>query len=294
MVTCREGMVEVFVISVRSSDGRTIEAFDDGAGPAIVIIHGGMDDGRAWKKVADRLSDSYRVVRLRRRPYGLRAPTTMAQEVDDVLAVSEAVQGPKMLVGHSSGGVLALETMVASPKTFRGAVIYEPPVVLGPPVGGEATQRVRAAIEAGKPGKAIAIFSQHMLRLNPVQARFVGLYAALHPRYRKLVHTQLRVEEIDDLGVRLDEYAKLDVPVTLVSGSRSPGHLEERIDVLVNTMPRSEKVVLKKQSHGAHLTAPDQLAVIARALATQVLPAKAPASTRRSVSRRSLRRNFPL
>lgn len=89
-------MVEVLVISVRSSDGRTIEAFDDGAGPAIVIIHGGMDDGLVWKKVADRLSNGCRVVRLRRRPYGLRAPTTMAQEVDDVLAVSETVPAPAL------------------------------------------------------------------------------------------------------------------------------------------------------------------------------------------------------
>ena len=135
-----------------------------------------------------------------------------------------------------------------------------------------------------------------MLRLNPVQARFVGLYAALHPRYRKLVHTQLHVEEIDDLGVRLDEYAKIDLPVRLASGSRSPDHLEERIDVLVDRMPRAEKVVLDRQSHGAHLTAPDVLAAIAKDLATQVLPATTPGPTRRSgaVPRRFLRRLLPM
>lgn len=281
------------MISAESSDGRIMEAFDDGTGHAILVLHGGMDDGQGWKKVADRLSNSYRVIRLRRRPYELHAPTTMAQEVDDVLAIARLIVGPKMVFGHSSGGVLALETMVASPELFRGAVIYEPPVVIGPPLGGEATKHVRAAIEAGKPGKAIAIFSQHMLRLNPVLSRFVGMYAALHPRYRKLVPSQLRVEEIDGLGVRLDEYAKLDVPVKLISGSRSPHHLEERIDVLVKTMPHAEKVVLEKQSHGAHLTAPDQLADIARSLATKVLPATTPRSAE-SRSRRFRRRNFPM
>lgn len=280
------------MIAAKSSDGRIIEAFDDGAGPAIFILHGGMDDGRGWKKVADRLSDSHRVLRLRRRPYEAHSPTTMAQEVDDVVAIAKLVDEPKMVFGHSSGGVLALETMVASPELFRAAVIYEPPVVTGSPIGGEATKRVRAAIEAGKPAKAVAIFSQHMLRLHPVLSRFVGVYAALHPHYRKLVPSQLHVEEIDELGVRLDEYAKIAVPAKLVSGSRSPHHLEERIDILVKTMRRAEKVVLQKQAHGAQLTAPDQLADIARSLATKVLAA-APTS-KNAEPRRPLRRNFPM
>ncbi len=127
-----------------------------------------------------------------------------AQEIDDVVANTKLVDEPKMVFGHSSG-------------LSRAAVIYEPPIVTGSPIGGEATKRVRAAVEASKLAKAMAIFSQHML--NPVLSHFVGVYAALHPHDRKLIPSQLHVEEIDELGGRLNEYAKIAVPVKLISGA---------------------------------------------------------------------------
>ena len=41
-----------------------------------------------------------------------------------------------VLVGHSSGAVLALEALAAGPGQFAGAFIYEPPLVLDRPLGG--------------------------------------------------------------------------------------------------------------------------------------------------------------
>jgi pimeloyl-ACP methyl ester carboxylesterase len=67
-----------------------------------------MDDGRSWGKVAARLAPRFRVVRLHRRQYRLDiatgSPWTIAQEVDDVLAVAKVIGEPMLVVGHSSGG----------------------------------------------------------------------------------------------------------------------------------------------------------------------------------------------
>ena len=144
----------------------------------------GMDDGRSWGKVAARLAPRFRVVRLHRRQYRLDIATgslcTIAQEVDDVLAVAKVI-GEPMLVGSATppGGVVALEAMVASPSTFPGAVIYEPPVAIGPPLGGEALQRVRAAMAAGKAGKAITIFMRDIVGIPPLVARQAGMFVAI-------------------------------------------------------------------------------------------------------------------
>lgn len=260
------------MITTTSADGTRVRALDEGRGPAVLIVHGGLDDGRSWRKVATQLSDNFRVVRLQRRPYRVDVPCSMAQEVDDVLAVAAVIGERVLLVGHSSGGVLALETLVASPGAFAGAIIYEPPVVLGPPVGGKAAKRVRAAITGGKPGKAMSIFARDIAGMPPWAAWLGGLYVAGHSRYRALVPQQLHFEEIDALGVRLDAYAEIEVPTVLLLGDRSPAHLGERVDALAHTLPHAEKVVLCRQGHVAQRTAPGQLARIIETHANNQLP----------------------
>jgi pimeloyl-ACP methyl ester carboxylesterase len=53
---------------------------------------------------------------------------SMAGEVADVLAVASAVHERILLVGHSSGAVVALEAAIASPEAFAGLVLHERPV----------------------------------------------------------------------------------------------------------------------------------------------------------------------
>jgi len=236
----------------------------------------GMDDGRSWGKVAARLAPRFRVVRLHRRQYRLDivtgSPCTIDQEVDDVLAVAKVIGEPMLVVGHSSGGVVALEAMVASPSTFPGAVIYEPPVVIGPPLGGEALQRARAAMAAGKAGKAITIFMRDIVGIPPLVARLAGMFVAIQPRWRKFVPRQLDdVEAIDQLGVRLDAYARIEVPNVLLGGDHSPARLGKRLDALARALPRAEKVVLRGQGHGANQRAPGEVARIIETLADKVL-----------------------
>src|SRR6202011_3708451 len=108
----------------------------------------------------------FRVLRLHRRQYRLDlktacSPCSVTQEADDVLAVVKKVGEPLVIYGHSSGGVVALEALAASPASFAGAIIFEPASVIGPPLtgkGAEVIKQARAAIAAGKPGKAMTIF----------------------------------------------------------------------------------------------------------------------------------------
>jgi pimeloyl-ACP methyl ester carboxylesterase len=53
------------------------------------------------------------------------------------------------------------------------------------------------------------------------------------------------VSSIRQLGVRLDVYARIEVPTVLLGGDRSPAHLGERLDALARALPRAEKVVLR-------------------------------------------------
>ncbi|MFG1949473.1 alpha/beta fold hydrolase [Nonomuraea sp. NPDC048826] len=255
-----------------------MSVYDEGQGSVIVMVHPGLSDGRRCRKIASQMSSDYRVLRLTRAQYrpDRGVPVSVEREVEDVLALIRSVGEPVVVYGHSSGGVVALEALVASPSSFAGAVIFEPAAVIGPPLsgqGGEILQRARAALEAGKPGKALAIFLRDTLRMPGGQARLAGAVTALIPRYRRLIPRQLDdLEALDRLGLRLDAYATIEVPTVLLGGERSPAHLAERLDALQRVMPRAERVVLPGCDHGADLRKPAEVARVIRSLAEKVLP----------------------
>src|SRR5688572_172189 len=125
------------MFTVTSADGTEVRAYDEGqgsrSGSAIVMLHPGLDDGTRPKKVAALLKEKHRVLRLVRRQYRLDLKprkTTVAQEVEDVVAVARATGGPVLLYGHSDGAVVALEALAAAPDAFSGGVIYEPAAVI--------------------------------------------------------------------------------------------------------------------------------------------------------------------
>jgi pimeloyl-ACP methyl ester carboxylesterase len=248
-----------------STDGIEVRARDEGAGPVILVLHAARDDGTAWGGVARRLADRFRVVRLHRRQHRLDLaavlPCSIASEVDDVLAMIEVVGGPALVVGHSSGGVVALEAMVTAPSSFVGAVLYEPPVVVASPLGGEALSRARDALAGGRPGAALTVFLRDVVRVRPALARLVGSVTAAVPSRRATVSHQLDdCAAIDDLGVRLPAYATVPVPTVLLGGARSPAHFGQRMAALAEVMPRAEWVVLRRQGHHANLLAPGRVA----------------------------------
>jgi pimeloyl-ACP methyl ester carboxylesterase len=95
---------------------------------------------------------------------------------------------------------------------------------------------------------------------------------AVHPRLRALIPRQLDDKEaIDQLGVRLDAYARIEVPTVLLGGDRSPAHLSEQLEALTRRLPHAEKVVLRGQGHDAHRRAPGEVARVIATLAGKVL-----------------------
>jgi pimeloyl-ACP methyl ester carboxylesterase len=250
-------------------NGTDIHVYEQGSGPAVLIIGPGLDDGRRAEKLAAILGRRFHALRLHRRQYRLDLKTggsrsSVSQEVADVLAIARQVGHPLIVYGHSSGGVVALEALVAEPSAFDGAVIYEPAVLAG--VGGETIRQARAAIAAGRPGRAMAVFTRDAVGLPAWQARLVGALTALLPRYRRLVSCQ--IDDLDamvELGERFDAYARVAVPTVLLSGDRSPARVIAMIDAVERAMPHAERVVMPKLDHGADLKAPD---TVARAIQT--------------------------
>jgi pimeloyl-ACP methyl ester carboxylesterase len=92
------------------------------------------------------------------------------------------------------------------------------------------------------------------------------------PRLRAFVPHQIDdAAAINQLGVRLDTYANIDVATILLGGDRSPTHLADRLDALANAMPQAEKIVLRGQGHAANQKAPAALTQVIESLGRKVL-----------------------
>jgi len=87
---------------------------------------------------------------------------------------------------------------------------------------GEGLRRARQALVSGKPGKAMSIFTQYIAGWPSFLGNFAGALTALFPAYRRLIPCQIDdLEAMERLGVRLDAYARLNVPVAMVCGERT-------------------------------------------------------------------------
>jgi pimeloyl-ACP methyl ester carboxylesterase len=276
-----------------AADGTSVCAEAEGEGHVILILHPGMDTGKSYARIAARLARRYRVIRLHRRQYRLDlktdplrgSPCSIAEEVDHVLAMVKAASTPVLLFGHSSGATVALEALVASSASFVGGMIYEPASVIKSTEGlhlaedriereGEAgggLKRARQALMEGRPGRALGTFTQIVTGWPSVLANPAGTLAALVPAYRRLIPCQIDdLEALERLGVRLDAYSKLNLPVAMIGGERSPDSLKEMVAAVADALPRGERITLSGQGHACHVRDPQKLADVIETFAKRV------------------------
>jgi pimeloyl-ACP methyl ester carboxylesterase len=260
--------------AVRTFRAGDVVVTERGAGPAILLVHAGGSTGAVWNGVAGRLADRFRVLVYDRPTYRspdpLRGAAAMAAEVADLLTVAAAVEGPLLVVGHSSGAVVVLEAALR--QRFAGLLLYEPPIAVDRPIGGAALLRARAALDRGDPHEAMVIHARDIVGAG----RFGVLVFRLLPVVGRplIAHAAGQIaddEALESLGVGIDRYAAIDVPVLLLGGERSPAHLRSKLEALAAVLPRAEVVVLPRQGHVATVRAPDQVAAVVTGFAGRVL-----------------------
>lgn len=123
-------------------------------GPAVVLLHAGVADRRAWSEVADALSErGFDVIAYDRRGFGETPATGIPDHVADLRAVLDQAGGRQAwLVGNSQGGRIALDLAAADPTRVAGLVLIAPAVSGARDPGDDEldpdTLRIDAAIEA--------------------------------------------------------------------------------------------------------------------------------------------------
>ena len=97
---------------------------EEGSGPAVLFLHGGLGDSRLWEPVAARLRDSFRCIRYDFRFFGRsEGPNEAWSPSDDSVAVLDALGIERAaVVGLSMGGRVALEVASTHPERVSALV----------------------------------------------------------------------------------------------------------------------------------------------------------------------------
>ncbi len=106
-----------------------------GSGPVLLMIPGGPIDADGFKRIADRLADTYTVVTYdcrgnsRSPMQGSWDDLTVGLFADDALRLLDAVSPAKAdVLGSSGGATYALDLVARYPDRVRTLVAHEPPV----------------------------------------------------------------------------------------------------------------------------------------------------------------------
>ena len=100
---------------------------EDGEGEALVLLHPGLADSRAFEEYVPEFAHHFQVFRPDRRGHGrtpdVEGPITYEQMARDTIAfLEQVVGGPAYLLGHSDGAPVALLAALERPDLVRKLV----------------------------------------------------------------------------------------------------------------------------------------------------------------------------
>jgi pimeloyl-ACP methyl ester carboxylesterase len=100
-----------------------------GAGPDVVLIHGGMTDGPLSWFAQEQLSNDWGLRVVDRAGYGRSSALSDGEdiELDASLIAEELRVAPAHVVGHSSGAIVAMLVAALVPDKVRSLTVIEPP-----------------------------------------------------------------------------------------------------------------------------------------------------------------------
>ena len=245
---------------IRSKDGVQIAAWTSGAGEPLLLVHGATADHTAWEAVLPALERHFSVWTMDRRGRGGSGDLpnhALEREAEDVAAVVDAIGGRVHVLGHSFGGLCALEAALLT-ANIGGLVLYEPPLPAFERSGpGWVDPRMQALIDAGEPEQALLHFYREVLKMPPHELSAIRALPNWPARVLA-VHTISReLRAVDGFSLESRPFRRVQNPTLLMLGGSSPPPWRARAEAFRAALSNRQIVELPGQGHVAMRTAPE-------------------------------------
>lgn len=216
-----------------------------GAGPPLVLLHGGLETNAGWAGQRDALAEHHLVWAPERRGHGhtpdVAGPLSYGAMADDMIAFTEAVIGaPAHLVGWSDGAIICLLVALRRPDLVDKLVL----------IGGNAN-----------PTGYVSDFEPVTLLPadSPTFAPFRAGYAAVSPDgpdHWPVVFAKTMTMWRTEPNIPLADLGAIRARTLLLVGDDDLVTLEHTV-ALYRAIPNSELAVVPGASHMAPIEKPD-------------------------------------
>jgi len=252
-------------------NGRQLNYVDQGEGqPAIIFIHGGLDDYRCWQYQLDSFSSKYRTISYSRRfAYPNKWIGNVVQDntiEDNAKDLAELIRkldlAPAHLVGASYGAYIALYCASKNPELAKTMVLNEPPIMqflARSPIKEdvELLQRFRTRVQspnqdASKRGdfrKAAQVAIDGIMEIESFFEKLpeedkqylIDNVKSLESELESAMSTSFTTQDVKTITT---------IPTLLVKGELSPKYFLRILDILSENMPNNtEQIVIPNVSH---------------------------------------------
>ena len=255
-------------------NGRQLHYVDQGGEgrqtPAIIFIHGGLDDYRCWQFQIDSFSSKYRAISYSRRfAYpnkwigNVAQDNTIEENAKDLAELIRKLDlAPAHLVGASYGAYTALYCASKNPELAKTMVLNEPPImeflarshlkedvelrqtfrtrVLSPTQDASRTGDFRKAAQVAIDG--IMGIDNYFGQLPEEGKQFlIDNAKSLESELEYAMLTSYTIEDVKQITT---------IPTLLVKGELSPKYFLRIVDILSENMPNNtEQIVIPNVSH---------------------------------------------
>lgn len=245
---------------------------EHGQGTPVVLVHGSLNDCRAWASQMEPLGAHYRTIAICLRQFhpgpwnGQDNDFSVSQHADDLAAfLNHLKAGPVHLVAHSRGGDVALILLKKHSHLIRSVVLADP----GPfDQMLSKTPDVKAEAENRKAFVTAALDKLQQGNLDGGLEMFIDAVSA-PGNWKKLpeVAKQIRRDNawsLKSLVVDAQEpydcsdARKIEVPVLLVTGDKSPNLYGMMHAALQSCLERFQTATIPNASHGMNRDNPEE------------------------------------
>jgi 3-oxoadipate enol-lactonase len=249
---------------------------DEGSGPAIVLIHGWTLDLEMWDPQVALLRDSFRLIRLDRRGFGLSTGDPDSScDVGDLDALYRHLALDRVaVIGMSQGARSALGFAALAPERFAALILDGPPALAA-----EASDVDVPILQFRSLARSRGIESfrrewrNHPLtQLRTREPAMHGLLRTMLERYRG---TDLLLPAGFDSDLPQPALDRVRVPTLILTGELDVASRIASADDLSRQLPRAERGSIAGAGHLPNLDNPVAYADMCRSFLTCHLPLRA-------------------
>ena len=253
-------------------DGTRLRFRDEGRGPAVLLVHGWTLDLEMWDPQVTALRDSFRLIRLDRRGYGLSGGTPApARDSEDLAALCKHLGLRRVaLLGMSQGVRAVLGLAGAAPEQVEALILDGPPPLAAASDPEVPLERYAALVRT----QGIEAFREEWARHALMQLRTRNpearaLLAAMIARYPggDLRHAASRAQTVP--RVRLESLA---APTLVLSGAYDVASRKRAARELTARLSHAELAEIPGAGHLPNLDRPDAYSRLCREFLTHHCP----------------------